>query len=160
VFELIQYAPQTATVHEVPLLMVPPVINKYYITDIAPGRSMIEYFVGQGQQVFTLSWRNPDAEHRDWNLDTYGTAILDAIDAATAITGTETTHLQGSCSGGTLAAMTAAHLTAMGHGDRVAGLTLAVSVLVATAGAVAAAGTGTVLAHPLPGQAADATRCT
>lgn len=139
VFELIQYTPHTATVHEVPLLMVPPVINKYYITDIAPGRSMIEYFVAQGQQVFTISWRNPHAEHRDWGLDTYGSAVLAAMDAVEAITGADRTHLQGSCSGGTLAAMTAAHLAATGHGGRVAGLTLAVTVLDhARAGLVAA----------------------
>ena len=50
-FELIHYAPQTPTVRQIPLLMVPPVINKYYVMDIAPGRSMIEYFVQQGQQV-------------------------------------------------------------------------------------------------------------
>ena len=72
VFELIQYAPQTPKVRAIPLLMVPPVINKYYIMDIAPGRSMIEYFVQQGQQVFVISWRNPQARHRDWGFDTYG----------------------------------------------------------------------------------------
>ncbi|WP_432794359.1 PHA/PHB synthase family protein [Rhodococcus ruber] len=140
VLELIQYAPHTDTVHEVPLLMVPPVINKYYITDIAPGRSMIEYFVAQGQQVFTISWHNPHAEHRDWGLDTYVTAIVDTMDAVQAITGTGRTHLQGSCSGGILAATTAAYLAATGHGDRVAGLTLAVTVLdQARAGFAAAA---------------------
>ena len=72
VFELIQYAPQTPKVRTIPLLMVPPVINKYYIMDIAPGRSMIEYFVQQGQQVFVISWRNPQARHHDWGFDTYG----------------------------------------------------------------------------------------
>lgn len=64
-FELIHYAPQTPTVHEIPLLIVPPVINKYYILDMAPGRSMIEHFLRQGQQVFTISWRNPQARHRN-----------------------------------------------------------------------------------------------
>jgi class II poly(R)-hydroxyalkanoic acid synthase len=129
VFELIHYAPQTDTVREIPLLMVPPVINKYYVTDIAPGRSMIEYFVQQGQQVFTISWRNPLARHRDWDFDTYGAAIVEAMDAVQAITGTDRTHLMASCSGGILAAMTAAHLAAIGEGDRVAGLSLAVTVL-------------------------------
>ena len=71
-FELIQYAPQTPKVRTIPLLMVPPVINKYYVMDIAPGRSMIEYFVQQGQQVFVISWRNPQARHRDWGFDAYG----------------------------------------------------------------------------------------
>jgi poly(3-hydroxyalkanoate) synthetase len=65
VFELILYTAQTDKVWTVPLLMVPPVINKFYIYDISPGRSMIEYFVRQGHQVFAISWRNPTAEQRD-----------------------------------------------------------------------------------------------
>jgi polyhydroxyalkanoate synthase len=129
VLELIQYTPQTDEVFTVPLLMIPPVINKFYVLDIAPGRSMIEYFLRQGQQVFAISWRNPTADQRDWDLDTYGQAILDALDAVEKITGSDRTHLQASCSGGILAAMTAAHLTTIGQGDRLAGLTLMVTVL-------------------------------
>jgi polyhydroxyalkanoate synthase len=129
VFELIQYTPQTDEVFTVPLLLIPPVINKFYVLDIAPGRSMIEYFLRQGQQVFAISWRNPTADQRDWGFDTYGQAILDALDAVEKITGSDRTHLQASCSGGILAAMTAAHLTATGQGDRLAGLTLMVTVL-------------------------------
>ena len=72
VFELIQYRPKTAEVYAEPVLMVPPVINKFYILDIAPGRSMIEYLVAQGHQVFAISWRNPQAAQRDWDCDTYG----------------------------------------------------------------------------------------
>ncbi|OBH32515.1 poly(3-hydroxyalkanoate) polymerase [Mycobacterium sp. E1715] len=128
-FELIQYAPQTAKVREVPLLLVPPVINKYYIMDIAPGRSMIEYFVAQGQQVFVVSWRNPQKRHRDWGFDAYGAAIIEAMDAVEKISGTDRTHLLATCSGGILAAMTAAHLAEIGRGDRVAGLNLSVTVL-------------------------------
>ena len=128
-FELIQYAPQTPKVRAVPLLMVPPVINKYYIMDIAPGRSMIEYFVQQGQQVFVISWRNPQARHRDWGFDAYGTAIIEAMDAVQKVADTDSAHLLATCSGGILAAMTAAHLGDIGEGDRVAGLTLAVTVL-------------------------------
>ena len=128
-FELIQYAPQTDEVYAVPLLMVPPVINKFYIMDIAPGRSMIEYFVSQGVQVFAISWRNPTAEHRNWGFDTYGQAILNALETVEKITQSERTHLQASCSGGILAAMTAAHLNAVGEGHRLAGLTLMVTVL-------------------------------
>jgi polyhydroxyalkanoate synthase subunit PhaC len=129
VFELIRYTPQTEKVWTVPLLMVPPVINKFYIYDIAPGRSMIEYFVGQGHQVFAISWRNPTAEQRDWGFDTYGQAILDALDAVEKIAHSEHAHVLASCSGGILAAMVAAHLTAIGKGDRLAGLTLMVTVL-------------------------------
>ncbi|MDT5102648.1 MAG: poly[(R)-3-hydroxyalkanoate] polymerase subunit PhaC, partial [Mycobacterium sp.] len=128
-FELIQYAPQTDEVYSVPLLMVPPVINKYYVMDIAPGRSMIEYFVRQGVQVFAISWRNPTAENRNWGFDTYGQAILNALESVEKITQSDRTHLQASCSGGILAAMTAAHLNAIGEGHRLAGLTLMVTVL-------------------------------
>jgi polyhydroxyalkanoate synthase len=128
-FELIQYAPQTDKVYSAPLLMVPPVINKYYIMDISPGRSMIEYFLRQGIQVFAISWHNPTAEQRNWGFDTYGQAILNALDAVEKITQSDRTHLQASCSGGILAAMTAAHLNATGEGQRLAGLTLMVTVL-------------------------------
>ncbi len=71
VFELIQYAPQTEQVREVPLLLVPPTINKYYALDLAPGRSLVEFLVREGQQVFVMSWRNPDARHASWDFDTY-----------------------------------------------------------------------------------------
>jgi polyhydroxyalkanoate synthase len=129
VFELIQYAPSSATVRERPLLVVPPVINKYYITDLAPGRSMIEYLVSAGQQAFMISWRNPDARHRDWRLDTYGEAVLGALAAAQDITGAAAGQLFGLCSGGILAAMVAAHLAHTGRQQELAGLALAVTVL-------------------------------
>jgi polyhydroxyalkanoate synthase subunit PhaC len=74
VFELIQYAPTTEMVREVPLMIIPPTINKYYAWDLSPGRSIVEWFVAQGMQVFALSWRNPTAEQADFNLDTYAGA--------------------------------------------------------------------------------------
>jgi polyhydroxyalkanoate synthase subunit PhaC len=129
VFELIQYRPATTAVRQVPLVIVPPVINKFYVMDLAPGRSMVEYLVGQGLQVFMISWRNPDARYAKWDLDTYGQAILDAMDAATRITGSEQTVLAGACSGGIIAAMVAAHLARTGQQDRIAALTLMVTVL-------------------------------
>ena len=129
VFELIQYRPVTPAVRQVPLLIVPPVINKFYVMDLAPGRSMVEYLVGRGQQVFMISWRNPDARHAKWDLDTYGAAILDAMDAAARITGSEQTVLAGACSGGIVAAMVAAHLAHTGQQDRIAAATLMVTVL-------------------------------
>jgi polyhydroxyalkanoate synthase len=138
-FELIQYAPQTVRVRTIPLLLVPPVINKYYVMDIAPGRSMIEYFVQQGQQVFVVSWRNPQARHRDWGFDAYGAAIVEAMDAVQRIAGTDSTHLFATCSGGILAAMTVAHLAHIGESDRIAGLALAVTVLDETRAGFAAA---------------------
>jgi polyhydroxyalkanoate synthase len=129
VFELIQYRPVTPAVRQVPLLVVPPVINKFYVMDLAPGRSMVEYLVGSGLQVFMISWRNPDARHAKWNLDTYGQAILDAMDAAARVTGSERTVLAGACSGGIIAAMVAGHLAHAGQQDRIAALTLMVTVL-------------------------------
>jgi polyhydroxyalkanoate synthase len=129
VFELIQYRPVTPTVRETPLLIVPPVINKFYVMDLAPGRSLVEYLVSTGLQVFMISWRNPDARHAKWNLDTYGQAILDAMDAVTRITGSEQTALAGTCSGGIIAAMVAAHLAQTGQQDRIAALTFLVTVL-------------------------------
>ena len=129
VFELIQYTPQTEKVWAVPLLMVPPVINKFYILDIAPGRSMVEYLLSQGHQVFAISWRNPTAAQRSWDCDTYGGAIVDALDAIQKATGSQSAHVQASCSGGILTAMTVAHLSAMGEADRIASLTLMVTVL-------------------------------
>jgi polyhydroxyalkanoate synthase subunit PhaC len=129
VFELIQYRPATATVRQVPLLIVPPVINKFYVLDLAPGRSMVEYLVSQGLQVFMISWRNPDSRHAQWDLDTYGQAVLDAMDATSRVTGSESTALAGTCSGGIIAAMVAAHLADIGLQDRIATLTLLVTVL-------------------------------
>jgi polyhydroxyalkanoate synthase len=129
VFELIQYRPSTATVRQVPLLIVPPTINKYYVMDLAPGRSMAEYLVGSGLQVFMVSWRNPDARHASWDFSTYGQAVLDAMDAAARITGSEQTALMGACSGGIISAMVAAHLAHTGQQDRLASFTLMVTVL-------------------------------
>jgi polyhydroxyalkanoate synthase len=127
--ELIQYEPVTASVHRFPLLIVPPMINKFYITDLAPGRSMIEYLVGQGHQVFVISWRNPDARHRDWDLDSYGSAIVQALDAVRSICQAPQASVCALCSGGIAAAMVAAHLSASGRLGEQATLCLGVTVL-------------------------------
>jgi polyhydroxyalkanoate synthase len=129
VFELIQYTPQTPRVRAVPLLMVPPTINKYYVADLAPGRSMVEHFVASGQQVFMVSWRNPGAEHAGWNLDTYVTAVLEALTAVEDITRTRKTVLFGLCAGGIISALTLGHLVATGQERRIAGLSLGVTLL-------------------------------
>lgn len=129
VFELIRYRPTTETVHEVPLLIVPPTINKYYITDLAPGRSIVEHYVGAGHQVFMISWRNPDERHASWGLDTYGQALLDAVDAVEQASGSERVALQAFCSGGIITAMVLAHLAAQGRQDRVTAASFAVTVL-------------------------------
>jgi polyhydroxyalkanoate synthase subunit PhaC len=128
-FELIQYQPVTETVHRHPLLIVPPMINKYYITDLAPGRSMAEYLTGQGHQVFVISWRNPDARHRDWNLDTYGGALVRALAVVREITRSAKASVCALCSGGVMTSMVAAHLAVTGEQDQLASLCLGVTVL-------------------------------
>ena len=129
VFELIQYQPVTDSVQSYPLVIVPPMINKFYVTDLAPGRSMIEYLVGQGHQVFVISWRNPDRRHRDWNLDTYGAAVVAALEAACAIAEAPRASICALCSGGIVSAMVAAYLNQTGRADRLASLCLGVTVL-------------------------------
>ena len=129
VFELIQYKPSTDAVREVPLLFVPPTINKYYILDISPGRSMIEHFVAQGQQVFAISWRNPEQAQGHFDLDTYANAVAQARDAVASITEQRSVHLAAACSGGIIAAGLLGQLAASGELDEVASLTLMVCAL-------------------------------
>ena len=129
VFELIQYRPTTETVRAVPLLMVPPTINKFYIADLAPGRSIVEHYLSAGQQVFMISWRNPDERHAAWDLDTYGQAIIDAMDAVERATGSEQVALQAFCSGGIITAMCWPTWPRPGGRTGWRGLSLAVTVL-------------------------------
>jgi len=129
VFELIQYRPTTPQVRAVPLLMVPPTINKFYVADLAPGRSILEHYVNSGQQVFMMSWRNPDERHADWGLDTYGRAVIDALDAVEQATGSRQASLQAFCSGGIITSMVLAHLAAQDQLDRIASASFAVTVL-------------------------------
>jgi polyhydroxyalkanoate synthase len=104
--ELIQYRPSTDAVRSIPVLLIPPQINKYYFLDMAPGRSMVEYAVGQGIQTFIVSWRNPSENDCDWNLDSYVSALLEAIDAINSITRTKKINTMGFCAGGiTMSAM-------------------------------------------------------
>ncbi len=128
-FELIQYTPQTSRVRTVPLLMVPPTINKYYIADLAPGRSMVEHFVASGQQVFMLSWRNPDREHADWGLDAYVAAVLEALGAVEDISRSSKSVLFSLCAGGVISSLTLGHLVATGQEHRLAGFALGVTLL-------------------------------
>jgi polyhydroxyalkanoate synthase subunit PhaC len=129
VFELIQYKPSTEQVREVPLLFVPPTINKFYVLDISPGRSMIEYYVGQGQQVFAISWRNPEQAQGHFDLDTYANAVAQARDAAASITEQSKVHLAAACSGGIVTVGLLGQLAASGELDEVASLTLMVCAL-------------------------------
>ena len=128
-FELIHYQPATDQVREVPLLFVPPTINKFYVLDLAPGRSMIEHYVAQGQQVFGISWRNPEQAQGHFDLDTYAQAVAEARDAVASITAQPKVHVAAACSGGIITAGLLGHLAAAGELDEVASLTLMVCAL-------------------------------
>jgi polyhydroxyalkanoate synthase subunit PhaC len=127
-FELIQYTPQTERVHRRPLIIVPPQINKFYATDLSPGRSFAEYAVQNGIQTFCISWRNPTAAQRDWNMETYLTACKQAITVACEVTGADKVNMMAACAGGFTLATLLGHLAASGD-DRVASATLLVTVL-------------------------------
>jgi polyhydroxyalkanoate synthase len=104
--ELIAYEPQTETVFAQPLLYSPPWVNKYYVMDLAPGRSFVEYAVRQGFTVFAISYRNPDESMADVRLDDYlRDGLLAALGETAAITRSPGVSVFGVCLGGTLTAM-------------------------------------------------------
>jgi polyhydroxyalkanoate synthase subunit PhaC len=103
--------------------------------------------VGQGQQVFVMSWRNPQAVHAGWNTDTYGQAILQAMDATERLAEAEQVALTGICSGGILASLAAAYLAGTGQQDRLAAFSLLVTVLDNERAGLAAAFMGPRLAE-------------
>jgi len=122
--ELIAYYPQTKKVFERPLLMSPPWINKFYIMDLAPGRSFVEWAVKHGHQTFMISYRNPDESMRGYTMDTYlEKGPLAALDAVQRITGAPQVNMAALCLGGTMAVLLLAYLAAKGQSDRVATLT-------------------------------------
>jgi polyhydroxyalkanoate synthase subunit PhaC len=128
VFELIQYTPQRETVGQRPLVVVPPQVNKYYAMDMSPGRSMYEYLLQRGIQVFGISWRSPTGDQRDWNFDTYAQAAIEAVDVAREVSGSPDANIAGACLGGMTAVIAQAHLTALGD-DRIRSLTFLVTLL-------------------------------
>ncbi len=114
--ELIQYAPATPTVHAVPLLVLPPWINKFYILDMRPETSMVGHLVAQGHTVFLVSWKNPDATMEAIGIADYMTlGPLAARQVIADITGCERPNVMGYCIGGTLLAITLAWLAAGGE---------------------------------------------
>jgi polyhydroxyalkanoate synthase subunit PhaC len=122
--EVIQYAPRTPQVHAVPLLVSPPWVNKYYVLDLAPGRSLVEWALAHGHTVFAISYRNPDAALRDLTMSDYLTdGLLASLDVVTEITGAPDVNVVALCLGGTLAAAGAAWHAARGE-RRIRSLTL------------------------------------
>jgi polyhydroxyalkanoate synthase subunit PhaC len=114
-FQLIEYKPLTAKVHERPMLFVPPCINKFYILDLQPENSVIRYTVEQGHRTFVMSWRNPDDSLKGKTWDDYiAQGPIQAIEVVRAITGAETINTLGFCVGGTILATALAVLAARG----------------------------------------------
>ena len=128
VLELIQYRPTTEQVYERPLLVVPPQINKFYVFDLSPDKSLARFCLRSNVQTFIVSWRNPTKEQREWGLSTYIEALKEAVDVVTAITGSKDVNMLGACSGGITCTALVGHYAALGE-NKVNALTLLVSVL-------------------------------
>ena len=114
ILELIQYQPTTAKVGQRPLLVVPPQINKFYVLDLTPEKSMYKFLLDQGTQLFTVSWKNPTVENREWGMDEYIGALTEAVEAVVAITGQPSLNLMGACSGGITASILSGYMDAIG----------------------------------------------
>jgi polyhydroxyalkanoate synthase subunit PhaC len=128
-FQLIQYAPLTAQVASRPLVIVPPCINKFYILDLQPENSFVRFAVEQGQTVFLVSWRNPDAScsHVTWD-DYLAQGAMKAIEVARAVSGADKVNAVGWCVGGTILSSALAVMRAGGD-ESVASLTLLTTML-------------------------------
>ncbi|AOY02275.1 alpha/beta hydrolase [Jeongeupia sp. USM3] len=123
--EVIHYAPTTPTVHAVPIVLVAPWINKYYVLDLDAKKSLVRHLVDQGFQVFVTSWKNPGTAERDVGFDDYlSDGIATIVDVAKSVSGSDRVHLTGYCIGGTLAAIYLAWLARRGEAEQVASATL------------------------------------
>nr|WP_288498966.1 class II poly(R)-hydroxyalkanoic acid synthase [uncultured Pseudomonas sp.] len=128
VLELIQYTPVTEQVYKRPLLVVPPQINKYYVFDLSPEKSLARFLLRSQVQTFIVSWRNPTKAQREWGLSTYIEALKEAVEVVCAITGSSDVNVLGACSGGATTASLLGHYAAIGE-QKVHAQTLLVSVL-------------------------------
>ena len=127
--ELIHYKPMSEKQYATPLLVVPPQINKFYIFDLSPEKSFIQYCLKNDLQTFVISWRNPDARHREWGLSSYVQALEEASDVCRAITGSKEVNLMGACAGGLTIAALQGHLQAKKQLRKIGCATYMVSLL-------------------------------
>ena len=127
--ELIQYKPMSEQQYARPLLVVPPQINKFYIFDLSPTNSFVQYMLKNGLQVFMVSWRNPDPRHREWGLSSYVQALEEALNACRSISGSRDLNLMGACAGGLTMAALQGHLQAKKQLRKVRSATYLVSML-------------------------------
>ena len=126
--ELIHYAPTTDEVCAVPQLTIPPQINKMYINDLSPEKSVVKYQLDSGIQTFVISWKNPSKDQGVWGMADYVRSCREAMDGASAITGSKTVNVSAGCSGGQTAAVLASQLASEGSAQ-LGVLTLMVCVL-------------------------------
>ncbi|WP_099591751.1 alpha/beta fold hydrolase [Paramylibacter kogurei] len=126
--ELIEYAPKTEEIFETPIFIVPPQINKFYVWDLAKGRSIVEYLTERGHRVFIVSWRNPSSDQSDWGLNSYIEALDRATEVACEISKSDKLNMIGACSGGLTAAALQAYWGARKI-DRANTFTLLVAIL-------------------------------
>jgi polyhydroxyalkanoate synthase len=123
-YELVQYSPTTDEVHETPLIVFPPWINRFYILDLNPKKSFIRWAVEQGLTVFVVSWKSADETLKETTLDDYVLrGQIDAIDTVRDLLGVPSVHAIGYCVAGTTLACTLALLAARGEADKVASAT-------------------------------------
>ncbi len=126
--ELIQYAPTTDEVYEIPQLTIPPQINKMYINDLSPEKSVVKFQLDNGLQTFMISWRNPSEKQGVWGMDDYVRSCREAMEAVAKITGSKKVNLSAGCSGGQTAAMLASKMASEGE-ELLGALTLMVCIL-------------------------------
>lgn len=131
--ELIQYQAASDQVHEIPLLIIPPQINKAYVNDLSPDKSMVRFLTASGFQVFLVSWRNPTKEHADWGLGDYVDSLIEATDIIGQVTGSKKVNVSGACSGGITTAALLSKLQSRGD-DRINAVSMMVCVLDPDAG--------------------------
>jgi poly[(R)-3-hydroxyalkanoate] polymerase subunit PhaC len=114
ILELIQYQMEPGQqIDKRPVLIVPPQLNKFYVFDLTPKNSMVNYLQAQGIQPFIISWRNPNKSHADWNLDDYVTSLEHALEAMCEITGSDQVNLASACAGGLTSMALLGYLTAI-----------------------------------------------
>lgn len=126
--ELIQYAPTTDQVYAIPQLTIPPQINKMYINDLSPEKSVVKWQVDNGIQCFVISWKNPSKDEGHWGMDDYVGACERALDIVSKVTGSDKVNVSSACSGGQTGAILASRMAAKGD-KRLGSLTFMVTVL-------------------------------
>ena len=126
--EVIQYAPTTEQVYIIPQLTIPPQINKMYINDLSPEKSVVKYQLDNGIQPFVISWKNPTKDEGHWGMDEYIASCAKALEVVSAVSGSDTVNVSSACSGGQTGAILASKLAGVGD-QRIGAMTFMVTVL-------------------------------